>query len=111
MEKNYKTFNKFFFAWEIMPHKKVLRYGKMVTLKRLNEYEDYKYYNPKRQAATIIQGLAGVADYSVKRNDNRRENKVIWRVEMGALKFENGLKCFILDCKITFIRNLRSKTS
>lgn len=62
MGKISKTFNEFFFAWgDNDPHKKVLRYGKMVTLKRLNEYDDYKYYKPRRQAATIISGLAGVA--------------------------------------------------
>lgn len=53
----------FFMLGEIMTpkHKKVLRYGKMVTLKRLNEYDDYKYYRPRRKAAAIISGLAGVA--------------------------------------------------
>ncbi|MFS7424520.1 hypothetical protein AB6878_17530 [Carnobacterium maltaromaticum] len=62
MGKVSKTFNEFFYAWgDNDPYKEVLRYGKMVTLKRLNEYDDYKYYRPRRKAAVVISGLVGVA--------------------------------------------------
>jgi len=51
------------------PKKEVLRYGKMVTLERLNEYDNYRYGNPddKKVLALILGSLSviGVSGYGV----------------------------------------------
>ena len=52
--------------------------------------------------------LLDYLEFSVRTNDNCRENNVICR-KMGALKFENGLKWFVLRCK--FIFNTQFKVS
>jgi len=51
------------------PKKEVLRYGKMVTLERLNEYDNYRYGNPddKKVLALILGSLSviGASGYGV----------------------------------------------
>ncbi|MGJ3194712.1 hypothetical protein [Peribacillus frigoritolerans] len=51
------------------PEKKVLRYGKMVTLERLNEYDNYRYGNPddKKILALSLVSLSviGASGYGV----------------------------------------------
>ena len=51
------------------PKKKVLRYGKMVPLERLNEYDNYRYGNPddKKILALILGSLSlvGASGYGV----------------------------------------------
>lgn len=55
MAKLSKILKEYFYAWgDDDPEKKVLRYGKFITLRRLHEYDDYKYYRPRRNAAKSI---------------------------------------------------------
>lgn len=57
-----KSFNEFFYAWgDNDPKKEVLRYGKYVSLKRLNEYDDYVYYRPRRKLAGGVVFLGGLS--------------------------------------------------
>lgn len=50
-----KMTNDFFYAWgDNDPKKEVLRNGKMITLERLHEYDDHRYYKPRRETAGAI---------------------------------------------------------
>jgi hypothetical protein len=82
MSKLSKLFNEFFYAWgDNDPKKKVLRYGKFLTLEQLHGYDDYKYYRPRRQMAggIIILGglcLIGVGVKGIKsKYDTRKTDK------------------------------------
>ncbi|RHW41968.1 hypothetical protein D1B31_04800 [Neobacillus notoginsengisoli] len=61
MSKLSKAFNEYFYAWgDNDPNKKVLRYGKFVSLKQLHGYDDHVYYRPRRQMAGTVIILGGV---------------------------------------------------
>lgn len=89
MSKLSKVFNEYFYAWgDNDPQKKVWRYGKYITLEKLYEYDDYKYYRPRRNTAggiIILGGLSligvtvGVTVKGVKviksKYDKRKKNK------------------------------------
>lgn len=48
-----------YFGLDYDPKKEVLRYGKMVTLERLNEYDNCKYGNPDDKKVLAL-GLVGL---------------------------------------------------
>lgn len=77
-----KALKEYFYAWgDNDPDKKVLRYGKYVSLKQLHEYDDYVYYRPRRQMVgrvIICGGLAGgyyLGSSLKEKYDKRKEDK------------------------------------
>lgn len=61
MSKLSKKLYEYFYPWgDNDPNKEVLRYGKMVSLKKLHGYDDYTIYRPRRNAAGGLIILGGV---------------------------------------------------
>lgn len=82
MSKFSKAFNEFFYAWgDNDPNKKVLRYGKYVSLKQLHGYDDHVYYRPRRQMAgtVIVLGIGTClykgGSYLKAKYDKRKTDK------------------------------------
>lgn len=62
MSKFSKAFNEYFYAWgDSDPEKEVWRYGKKLPLKKWLEYDDYKYYRPRRATAGMVIILGGLS--------------------------------------------------
>jgi hypothetical protein len=55
------AFNEYFYAWgDNDPKKEVFRYGKHITLEKLHEYDDYRYYRPRREMVGTVIILGGL---------------------------------------------------
>lgn len=61
MSKIQKKLNEFFYAWgDNDPEQEVLRNGKLISLKKLYEYDDYKYFRPRRATAGAVIIAGGI---------------------------------------------------
>jgi hypothetical protein len=61
MSKFLSTLNEYFYPWgDNDPKKEVFRNGKNITLEKLHEYDDYRYYRSRRSTAGTVIILTGI---------------------------------------------------
>lgn len=56
-----ESFNEYFYAWgDLDPNKKVPKNGGYTTVGKMLEYDDNRYYKPRRDAAGMVIILGGL---------------------------------------------------